>query len=1010
MSKAAIFRTCRQIAAALCTVLALSSPQPAHSLEKATLQLKWLHHYQFAGYYAALHQGFYREAGLDVTILEGHPDMEVEKRVAEGEVDFGTGTSALLLHRAKGLELVVLGQIFQHSPAVFLAPRKSGIRSIADIAGKRFMYSNQDGDILALLKKNGIAESDIVQVPHQGDPRDLINGKADVLIAYSFNEPFTLEQAGEPYLIFSPATFGIDFYGDNFFTSSRLIKERPEFVKAFREATLRGWRYTMDHKAEIADLILAKYSPGKSREWLLFEANQIETLIQPDLVEVGYQNPSRWQHISEVFIGLGMLPPGFDPAPVIYVPPKEIDHGFLFVVTAVAFVVITILTVVILKFRRLNRRLSGEIAERIESEKALSVSERKYADFFDLMPNIIGITRLKDGSFIEVNNGFVTGTGWTREEALGLTSLELGLWDSDTRARAVELARTNGHLENFEFIMTRKSGEKRRAVMFLIPTVIDGAEYLFFAAHDITEQKLAEEQLKESETFLRESQQAGMIGSYNFEIRNGIWTSNEVLDDIFGINAEYDRKVAGWVALIHPEDRHEMQEYLSGQVLGLKLPFDREYRIQRQCDGEVRWVHGHGRLHLDAQGDPERLVGVIQDVTERKQAEEERSKLELQLLQAQKLESLGILAGGIAHDFNNILTAIMGNISFARMDLAAEHHAYAPLARAEKAAQRAALLARQLLVFAKGGDPIKKPVSLQRIADDALSLTLSGTNIQGSIDLPPDLHAVNADEVQIHQAFHNIIINAVHAMPAGGRLTISGGNITLPTDNSNCLPGGDYVRICFRDEGCGIAADGLKRIFDPYFTTKAGGSGLGLASTYSIIKKHNGQITVSSTPGCGSTFTILLPSLSETSAEQTAPDSERPGIFGTGSILVMDDDEMIRELAATTLKRFGYVVTTCGNGTEAIDLYRSARNEGNPFSVVIMDLTIPGGMGGIEAARQILAFDPAAQLIVSSGYSADPVMANFTEYGFCASIEKPYRVEDISAILQGVKSGSAGPD
>jgi len=246
-------------------------------------------------------------------------------------------------------------------------------------------------------------------------------------------------------------------------------------------------------------------------------------------------------------------------------------------------------------------------------------------------------------------------------------------------------------------------------------------------------------------------------------------------------------------------------------------------------------------------------------------------------------------------------------------------------------------------------------------------------------------------------------------MPAGGSLTVSGGNITLSTDNSNCLPGGDYVRICFSDEGCGIAADEQKRIFDPYFTTKAGGSGLGLASTYSIIKKHNGQITVSSTPGCGSTFTILLPSLSETSAEQVAPESESSGIFGSGSILVMDDDEMVRELAATTLKRFGYVVTTCVNGTEAIALYRAARNEGQPFSVVIMDLTIPGGMGGIEAARQILAFDPAARLIVSSGYSDDPVMAHFAEYGFCAAIEKPYRVEDISAILQRINSGPAVP-
>jgi CheY-like chemotaxis protein len=247
-------------------------------------------------------------------------------------------------------------------------------------------------------------------------------------------------------------------------------------------------------------------------------------------------------------------------------------------------------------------------------------------------------------------------------------------------------------------------------------------------------------------------------------------------------------------------------------------------------------------------------------------------------------------------------------------------------------------------------------------------------------------------------------------MPAGGRITISGGNVTLPKDNSVGLPGGDYVRICFSDEGCGIAEDEQGKIFDPYFTTKAGGTGLGLASTYSIIKKHNGRITVSSTSGIGTTFTIFLPSLSEPICEQAAAEPGATEIHGTGAILVMDDDEMVRELAGITLKRFGYVVTTCQSGTEAIDLYRSARDGESPFTMVIMDLTIPGGMGGVEAARQILAFDPAAHLIVSSGYSEDPVMAHYAEYGFCASIEKPYKVEDIIAILQRVNAGSAGAD
>jgi len=220
-----------KLIAALLTVAVLIVPSlPAYALEKATIQLKWLHHFQFAGYYAALEKGFYRDAGLDVTILEGSPSIEVEKYVASGRVDFGVGTSALLLNRAQGQDFVVLGQVFQHSPAIFLTPRKTGIRTVADMAGRRLMYANNHGDMLALLKKNGIDEQQITKVPHHGDPHDLISGKADVMLAYSFNEPLAIEKSGESYLTFSPLALGIDFYGDNFFTTRTLVEKRPKFV------------------------------------------------------------------------------------------------------------------------------------------------------------------------------------------------------------------------------------------------------------------------------------------------------------------------------------------------------------------------------------------------------------------------------------------------------------------------------------------------------------------------------------------------------------------------------------------------------------------------------------------------------------------------------------------------------------------------------------------------------------------------------------------------------------
>ncbi|HEY5996373.1 MAG TPA: ABC transporter substrate-binding protein, partial [Candidatus Deferrimicrobiaceae bacterium] len=349
----------RAAAALLGLFLLLALPfRAAHGFEKATIQLKWLHHFQFAGYYAALEKGFYREAGLDVTIREGGPYVEVEKEVAAGRADFGVGTSAILLHLGHGDDLVVLGQIFQHSPAIFLTPRKSGIRSIPDMAGKRFMHSNQHGDLMAVMKKYGVAENAIVQVPHRGDPADLLHGKADVMVAYSFNEPFVFEQAGEPYLTFSPITYGVDFYGDNFFATRKLANARPDFVRAFRAATLRGWRYALDHKGETADLILSKYSKEKSREWLLFEANQMETLIQPELVELGYQNPSRWRQIADTLADLGMMPAGIDVAPMIYDPEPRRNYRALVVTILAAGVIIAVLAWFHLALRRLNRRLS----------------------------------------------------------------------------------------------------------------------------------------------------------------------------------------------------------------------------------------------------------------------------------------------------------------------------------------------------------------------------------------------------------------------------------------------------------------------------------------------------------------------------------------------------------------------------------------------------------------------------------------------------------------------------
>jgi class 3 adenylate cyclase/ABC-type nitrate/sulfonate/bicarbonate transport system substrate-binding protein len=309
----------RSIAVACVTLLATF---PAWALDSVSLQLKWKHQFQFAGYYAALEKGFYQDAGLDVEIREGGPDVDAAATVAAGKAEFGVCTSSVLLGKVTGQELVVLGVIFQHSAAVILVPRRAGIGTVSELKGHRLMDTPGSDEIAAMLKREGVDYAGLPRADHDGDVRDLFSGKADAMVAYSTNEPFILEQLGAPYQTFSPRAFGIDFYGDNLCTSARQIKEQehPERVRAFRAASLKGWQYALSHKEEIADLILSRYSQKKSRDALLFEATKTEALVRPALIELGYQNLQHWQHIAETYRDLGMLNEAEVPDWLIYGP------------------------------------------------------------------------------------------------------------------------------------------------------------------------------------------------------------------------------------------------------------------------------------------------------------------------------------------------------------------------------------------------------------------------------------------------------------------------------------------------------------------------------------------------------------------------------------------------------------------------------------------------------------------------------------------------------------------
>jgi PAS domain S-box-containing protein len=381
----------------------------------------------------------------------------------------------------------------------------------------------------------------------------------------------------------------------------------------------------------------------------------------------------------------------------------------------------------------------------------------------------------------------------------------------------------------------------------------------------------------------------------------------------------------------------------------------------------------------------------------------ERKKMEGNLLRSQKLESVGILAGGLAHDFNNLLTVILGNISLAKLDTSPGDGVYARLEEAENATSRAQRITQQLLTFSRGGAPLKKPLSVKRLVEESAGFALRGSKSRCACTLPSDLWAVEADEGQLGQAIHNLIMNADQAMPDGGTVTVTGENVTVGDGNSMGLKAGHYVMISVADKGTGIPAEFVQKIFDPYFTTKHKGAGLGLATCYSIIKRHDGHITVDSVLGAGTTFLVYLPATDHAVPEGTVDDL-RP-IQGSGRILIMDDEDMVREVATRILNTMGFDVACSSDGSQAIALYVEAKKSGKPFDAVIMDLTIPGGMGGKEAVKRLLDIDPSVKAIVSSGYSNDPIMAHFREFGFSGVVAKPYSIRTLGEMVKKIMAG-----
>jgi PAS domain S-box-containing protein len=546
----------------------------------------------------------------------------------------------------------------------------------------------------------------------------------------------------------------------------------------------------------------------------------------------------------------------------------------------------------------------------------------------------------------------------------------------------------------FEWKHRRPDGEIWDAEVHLLSFQINRKPLLQFSLIDITQRKMAEKHVRESEARYR------FISENTDDV---IWILN-LKTNKFTFVSPSVQKLRGYT----PEEvmNQTMAEALTPDSLNALTPllikaisarkpgdsdmFKTLSVVDQPCkDGSVVSTEVATTWIMDKEGQPLEIIGVSRNITERKKLEEELQKM-------QKLQSLSILAGGIAHDFNNLLSGIYGYISLATYEVKDEKLSEY-LSKAMTTMERARGLTLQLLTFAKGGAPIRKIGNLFPFVQETAQFTLSGSNIFTNFDIPDNLSPCNFDKNQIEQVIDNIVINAKQAMPDGGTITISAQNVSISLNNHLYLKNGDYVRISIKDQGIGIPKNILPHIFDPFFTTKATGNGLGLASCYSIIKRHNGAIEVESEPGEGSTFHIYLPSAIK---EEISSDiMTNANHEGSGTFLVLDDQDFMRDTIGGMLKFMGYTVVCKDNGKDVVEYITAEFKSGRKLSGIILDLTIPGGMGGKETMEEIKKLHPKVTVFAMSGYAEDPIIADPVKYGFTASICKPFKKSELAELL-----------
>ena len=610
---------------AICALLAVS---PAFALEKVSLQLKWTHAFQFAGYYAALEQGYYRDAGLDVKIVEASPATHPVDEVIQGGAQYGVGTSSLLLERAAGKPVVALAVVFQQSPyEIYAAPR---IHSLRDLIGKRLMVEPQADELLAYLKKEGIPLDSIKLIPHSFDANGLMRGDAEAISGYLSDEPFYFSRAHYPYQTFSPRSAGIDFYGDNLFTSEKELREHPARVKAFRAASLRGWKYAKEHPHEVIDLILAKYTRMHNRDYLDFESHQMVPLLQPNLIAIGYMNPERWRHIADTYADIGLLPRDYSLAGFLF-DATEPDLTWFYRGLAVAMLLIGIVVAVTLYVLRINRKLRN-------SQRELSKSEKHYRLLVENMRDVVWILDPVTLRFRYVSPTVEGLRGYTAEEVMR-DPLDAALTPEYAAQLKLQMQRNvadfmSGNAPDQVYVeeicQPRKDGSWvwTEAIAKYYRNEDTGQVEIHGVTRDISERKQQEEALKESETKLRALYESTSDAVMLLD-EKGFSDCNQATLAMFGCTSKEE------FCSKHPADLSPPEQ--PGGTDSRTLADQRIAKAIESGSQHFEWVHKRldtglpfpADVLLNAMNIKGRMVlqAVVRNITERKQAEEEIKRL-----------------------------------------------------------------------------------------------------------------------------------------------------------------------------------------------------------------------------------------------------------------------------------------------------------------------------------------------------------------------------------------------